>query len=72
MSAGKPEPRRVTGWAAEDISLPVSTLTAVVRENEDAAFPISGDARRRSARSLLRIVSDRRHNLNMIARAGNK
>lgn len=47
MNREAPEPRKVTGWAAADISLSAATLTAVARNNPHAGFPVSGDARPR-------------------------
>lgn len=71
MSRDIPEPRKVTGWAKEDILLSVATLTAVVRNNPHAGFPISGDAKRRPAWLVLN-HGERIRLLNESAKAGTK
>lgn len=43
-----PDPRKITGWAAADITLSPATLQAMAR-NPHAAFPVSGDAKPRPA-----------------------
>lgn len=72
MSRGTAEePRKVTGWAVEDILLTCDVLTAVVRNNPHAGFPISGDAKRRPAWLVLN-HGERIRLLNEGTKAGTK
>jgi hypothetical protein len=71
VTRGTPEPRKITGWAKEDILLPVGTLNAVARDNPHAAFPVSGDAKRRPAWILLNHTEAQRLlNMGPISKAG--
>lgn len=57
-----PDPRKITGWAAADMTLSTGTLQAMAR-NPHVAFPVSGDAKPRPAWMVLG-MAERRDLLN--------